>query len=52
MPTLRRQVAAVTAVLALSVTAGAVGTPAFADDDRQAEENFDCHRVRRSCEHR
>jgi gamma-glutamyltranspeptidase/glutathione hydrolase len=36
MPTLRRQVAAVTAVLALSVTAGAVGPPAFAGDDRQA----------------
>ncbi|MET3721482.1 MULTISPECIES: gamma-glutamyltransferase family protein [unclassified Arthrobacter] len=31
MPTLRRQVAAVTAVLALSVTAGAVTTPALAD---------------------
>ncbi|MDR6416098.1 gamma-glutamyltransferase family protein [Pseudarthrobacter sulfonivorans] len=31
MPTLRRQMAAVTAVLALSVTAGAVSTPAFAD---------------------
>jgi gamma-glutamyltranspeptidase/glutathione hydrolase len=31
-------VAAVTAVLALSVTAGAVGTPAFAGDDRQARK--------------
>ncbi|MDE8669724.1 gamma-glutamyltransferase family protein [Pseudarthrobacter sp. H3Y2-7] len=31
MPTLRRRVAAVTAVLALSVTAGGTGTSAFAD---------------------
>lgn len=37
MPTMRRRMAAVTAVLALSVTAGAVGTPAFADQ-RQYEK--------------
>ncbi|MFY9634336.1 MAG: gamma-glutamyltransferase, partial [Cellulosimicrobium cellulans] len=38
MPTLRRQVAAVTAVLALSVTAGAVGGPAFADQREDKKE--------------
>lgn len=38
MPALRRQVAAVTAVLALSVTAGAVSTPAFADKDRDPQK--------------
>jgi gamma-glutamyltranspeptidase / glutathione hydrolase len=39
MPTLRRQVAAVTAVLALSVTAGAASPAAFADGDGQAKKS-------------
>jgi gamma-glutamyltranspeptidase/glutathione hydrolase len=38
MPYVRRRLAAVTAVLAMSVTSGAVGSPAFADA-RETEKN-------------